>query len=166
MSLLDSILSQVMSSGQAEDHHFDQAVQHATPGQLGQGITGAFNSKETPPIGDMVSQLFGNSNGQQQAGMLNQLLGAIGPAAAAALAGGALSKIMSPGSQQVTPAQAAQLSPEQVQQVVTQAHAQDPSISDQLGAFYANHSGLVKTLGGAALLIAMTKMKDGLANRT
>lgn len=38
-------------------------------------------------------------------------------------------------------------------------------IADQRGGFYAQHSGLIKTLGGMALLVAMTQMKDKLANR-
>ncbi|MDC8787213.1 hypothetical protein [Roseateles koreensis] len=35
-----------------------------------------------------------------------------------------------------------------------------PGIADELASFYAQHSGLIKTLGGAALAIAMPKMKD------
>jgi hypothetical protein len=96
---------------------------------------------------------------------LNQLLSTLGPAAAAALAGGALSKIMSPGATQVTPEQAAKMSPEQVQAVVTHANDAHPGIADQLGGFYAQHSGLIKTLGGVAMLVAMTQMKDKLGNR-
>jgi hypothetical protein len=72
---------------------------------------------------------------------------------------------MSPGATQVTPEQAAKLTPEQVQAVVTHAGETNPGIADQLGNFYAQHSGLIKTLGGVAMLIAMTKMKDHLAER-
>ncbi|GAA0769232.1 CAP domain-containing protein [Ideonella azotifigens] len=42
----------------------------------------------------MVGQLFGNSSGYEQAGMLNQILATLGPAAAASLAGDALSRVM------------------------------------------------------------------------
>jgi hypothetical protein len=51
----------------------------------------------------MVGQMFGNSNGQQQAGMLNQILATLGPAAASALAGGVLGRALAPGSTQITP---------------------------------------------------------------
>ncbi|MEN9559876.1 MAG: hypothetical protein RLZZ502_1087 [Pseudomonadota bacterium] len=165
MSLLDGILNQVLQSGQVQDHHYDEVLNHAPQELMGSGLGEAFRSDQTPPMGEMVSALFGQSNGQQQAGLLNQILSTLGPAAAAALAGGALGKIMSPGATQVTPAQAAAIDPEQVRQVVTQAQAAEPGLADQLGNFYANHSGLVKTLGGAAMLIALSKMKDGLANR-
>jgi hypothetical protein len=162
MGLLD-ILSQVVSGGQASDQHFDQVAQNAPPGALGSAIAGTFRSDQTPAIGDMVGKMFQNSNGQQQAGMLNQILASLGPAAAGALAGGALGRIMQPGTTQVTPDQASQLTPDQVRDVVNHAHETSPGIADQLGSFYAQHSGLVKTLGSAALLIAMTKMKDHLA---
>jgi hypothetical protein len=69
---------------------------------------------------------------------------------------------MSPGSSQLTPAQASQLSPQEVQQVVERAHQVNPGTADELAGLYANHSGLIKTLGGAALAIAMAKMKDHL----
>ena len=164
MSLLDT-LTQMISGGNVTDHHFDQVAKTASPEAMGGAIAGAFRSTETPPIGQMVGQLFGNSNPQQQSGMLNQLLSTLGPAAAAALAGGALSKVMSPGASQVTPEQAAKMSPEQVQAVVTHANDAHPGIADQLGGFYAQHSGLIKTLGGVAMLVAMTQMKDKLANR-
>ncbi len=164
MSLLDT-LTQMVAGGNVSDQHFDQVAQSAPTDVLGGALAGAFRSNDTPPIGEMVGQLFGNSNGQQQSGMLNQLLATLGPAAAAALAGGALGRIMSPGATQVTPEQAAKLTPEQVQAVVTHANETNPGIADQLGSFYAQHSGLIKTLGSAALLIAMTKMKDHLAQR-
>jgi len=164
MGLLDSI-GQMLGSGNANEQHFDQVAQSVPPDVLGQALAGAFRSDSTPPIGAMVGQLFGNSNAQQQAGMLNQLLATVGPTAAAALAGGALGRIMSPGATQVTAEQAAQLSPEQVQAVVTHANETHPGVADELGKFYAQHSGLIKTLGGAAMLFALGKMKDHLANR-
>ena len=159
MGLMD-ILKQAVSSSGISDEHFDQVAQ-AVPGNvLADGLAHAFRSDQTPDIGAMVGQMFGNSNGQQQAGMLNQILATLGPAAAASLAGGTLGGIMSPGNSQITPEQASQLSPQQVQDVVQEAHQMNPGIADQLAAFYSQHSGLIKTLGGAALAIAMAKMKD------
>lgn len=164
MGLLDT-LGQVLSSGNVSGQHFDQVAQDVPQDVLGKALAGAFRSDSTPPIGNMVGQLFGSSSGQQQAGLLNQILATVGPAAAAALAGGALGRIMSPGASQVTPEQAAQLTPEQVQAVVNHAHETNPGIADQIGNFYAQHSGLIKTLGGAAMLVALGKMKDHLAGR-
>lgn len=159
MGLMD-ILAQVVSGGAVSDQHFDQVAQSVPNDVLAKGLAGAFRSDQTPAIGEMVGQLFGNSNGQQQAGMLNQIIAALGPAAAASLAGGTLGRVMNPGNSEITPAQASQLSPQQVQEVVEHAHQTNPGIADELAGFYAQHSGLIKTLGGAALAIAMAKMKD------
>jgi hypothetical protein len=49
--------------------------------------------------------------------------------------------------------------------VVTEAQARKPELADQLGDFYAQHSGLIKTLGAGALLIALAKMKQNMDGR-
>jgi hypothetical protein len=159
MGLLD-ILNQVVGGNAGGAGQFSQVAQAAPVDVLGKGLAEAFRSNQTPPIGDLVGQLFGNSNGQQQAGMLNQVLATLGPAAASALAGGALGRVLSPGATHITPDQAAQVSPDEVAQIVDHAHAANPNIADQLGGFYAQHSALLNTLGSAALAVAMAKMKD------
>lgn len=164
MGILD-ILSEVVS-GASADKHFDAVAAQAPADVLGKGLGEAFRSDQTPDIGSMVGQLFGSSNGSQQAGLLNQVLATLGPAALTTLAGGVMGRMMAPGSTQITPTQAAQLSPQQVQDIVNQAHQQSPALADQLGHFYAEHAGLLKTLGGAALAIAMVKMKDHMAERS
>lgn len=163
MGLLD-ILAQAINSNKSEQH-LDEVIQHAPPEVLGKGLTAAFDSDKTPPIGEMVSQLFGKSTSAQQAGMLNQIISVLGPAVIAGLAGGALSKVMSPGQTQITPDQAKQLTPQQVQEVVTSAREASPKVADQLGQFYAQHTTLINTLGGIAATIAMMKMKDHLSKK-
>jgi hypothetical protein len=154
------MLTQLTSSGQVSEEHYDQ-VAHAAPAQdLGAALAQTFRADGTPPIGDMVGQLFGRSDAQQQAGLLNQILSAVGPAAAAGLAGGVLGRMLSPGAQQLTPEQASQLTPEQVKAVVNEAHTAQPGLADQLGSFYAQHAGLIKTLGSAALLFTMAHLKQ------
>lgn len=159
MGLLD-LLQQALG-GNAEKH-FDAVAQQAPPDQLGAGLAEAMRSKETPPFGNMVSQMFGQSSPTQQAGVLNQILAALGPAAATALASGALGRVLAPGQSQLTPEQAAQVSPDQVSEIATQAEQAQPGVVDQVSQFYAQHSGLIKVLGGAALAIAMAKMKNNL----
>jgi hypothetical protein len=80
----------------------------------------------------------------------------------AQVAGSALSPPLSGnvGQQQITPEQAQALSPEVVQQLATHAEKSDPTIVDKASAFYAQHSSLVKTLGGAALTIALAKVAE------
>jgi hypothetical protein len=61
---------------------------------------------------------------------------------------------------QLTPDQAQKLSPEVVQQLATHAQNSNPSIVDSVSNFYAQHSTLVKTLGGTALIIALAKVAE------
>jgi hypothetical protein len=183
MSILD-ILSQAMATN-APEQHFDKVVAHAPANELGKGVAEAFRSDKTPDMGQMVGQLFGNSNGSQQAGMLNQVIASLGPAAIAAIAGGVLSRMTqasaapaAPAVQaapvapavptapvQITPAQASTLSPDQVKEIVNTAHKENPGLADQLGSYYAEHSGLIKTLGAAALAITMARMKNNMENK-
>ena len=158
MGLMD-ILQNALGGNEPEKH-FDQVAQNASKEQLGAGISGALRSDQTPPFGNMVGQLFGHSSSTQQAGLLNQILGSLGPAAAASLGGGMLAKILRPGQSQITPEQASQLSPAQVTEIASHAEQAQPGVVDQVGSFYAQHSGLIKMLGGAALLVTMAKIKE------
>jgi hypothetical protein len=164
MGLMD-MLTQAMS-GSSGTQQFGQVAQNAPGDVLAKGLSAAFASDQTPAIGNMVGQLFGQSNGAQQAGMLNQLIGALGPGVMAGLAGGVLGNVMSPGQTQITPEQASQLTPQQVQDVVNHANEVHPGVADQLGQFYAQHRGLINTLGGIAATVAMMKMKDHLSGQS
>jgi hypothetical protein len=64
-----------------------------------------------------------------------------------------------PGQTQVTPEQAKDLSPRDVTEIVNHAEKERPDVADELGRFYAQHSGLIKTLGSTALLVALSKMR-------
>jgi hypothetical protein len=162
MGLLD-ILQQATTGAFANpEQHFDQVAQHATPDLLSQGLAAAFRSDQTPAFGQMVGQIFGQASGSQQAGMLNALIAAVGPAALSAVAGGALGRVLPAGATQLTPQQASQLTPQQVQEIAAHAETRQPGVIDQLSSFYADHPTLVKTIGGAALAIALSKMKDAL----
>lgn len=160
MDLLQQVAGNALGGG---GQHFDQIAQQASPDLLGHGLAEAFRSDQTPPFGNMVGQLFGQSNPGQQAGVLNQIIAAVGPAVLAGVAGGAIGKMLQPGSTQLTAEQASQLSPEQVREIAAHAEQHSPGVIDQVGRFYAEHPTLVKTVGGAALAIALAKMKDRLS---
>jgi hypothetical protein len=164
MSLLDVVKTLEQYSGAsaanppANVHQdFEQVAQSAPQPQLAAGLAEAFRSNQTPPFGQMLGSLFSQSNGQQQAGILNQLLGSLGPAGAGAGALGGLSSLLGGGSQ-VTPQQAQQVPPETVQQLAEQAQRNNPSIIDQAGSFYAQHPTLVKALGAGSLALIMSHM--------
>jgi len=148
---------------QAEDD-FDRVAQNAPHATLAQGLTGALRSDQTPPFPQMVSQLFGQSNPNQRAGMLNQLIATLGPAVLAQLGNGGLGNLFGGGKApaQVTPEQASQVSPEQVRELAEKAEQENPSIVDRMGDFYAQNPTLVKAIGGAALAIALGHMAQNM----
>lgn len=169
MNQLSGILQQYSGAQatQAPDtvhDDFDQLAQTAPQSALADGLAAAFRSNQTPAFGQMVAQLFANAGGQQRAGILNTLISTLGPTIAAQLfsQGGAsgLAGLLSGGQREVTPEQAAQVSPEAVRTLAEQAETKDPSIIDQVSNFYAEHPTLVKTLGAAALTIALAKLAE------
>ena len=162
-----SLLKQYTSSGAAAQPapdvhaHFDQVAQAAPVSAIAEGLTAAFNSDKTPAFGQMLSTLFNNSTGDQKAGMVNHLLSSVSPGVLTqVLSGAGLAGLMGAGKTQLTPDQAQQLSPEVVQQLATHAQNSNPSVVESVSNFYAQHTTLVKTLGGAALTIALAKVAE------
>jgi hypothetical protein len=180
MKELSGLLQQYQGAqpGQAPDtvdDDFDQVAQAAPQPALADGLAAAFRAEETPEAGEMAANLFNNSNPQQQAGLLNTILKYAGPAilgrvlsggggggGATTGGGGGLSDLINifkgGGQQEVTPEIAGQVPPEAVQRAVDQAQKEDPSFIDKISEFYAEHPTLVKTLGTAALTIALSKI--------
>ncbi len=142
---------------------FDQFSQNAPPSALADGLAAAFRSEQTPPFGQMLSQLFGQSNGQQRAGILNTLISTLGPTLMSQMltrseGGSGLAGLLGGAQREITPEQAEQVSPEALQRIAEQAANQDPSIVDKVSDFYARQPTAVKTLGAAALTIALAKI--------
>ena len=164
MGLLDDLLKQVTSgSASTADVHaaYDQVAKAFPRGALAEGLAHAFNSDQTPPFEQMVSTLFGQSSPDQKAGLLNQILDALGPGGVTQLLGaagglGGLASILSQGS--VTPQQAQQVPPEAVQVLAQQAAKANPSIVQTAASFYAQHPTLVKAIGAGALALLMSKI--------
>jgi hypothetical protein len=143
---------------------FDEVARQVPPDVLGAGVADAFRSDQTPAFGDMVGQLFGNSSGQQRAGVLTQLIRALGPTVLSTIAGGALGRLAQrgPGAAEpsVTPSEADQVTPEQVREIAAAAEKKDSSVLDKVGDYYAQHPEVVKVLGGVALAVALGKMAN------
>jgi hypothetical protein len=147
------------AAASADPHADYQAIAAAAPAQaMADALATAFRSDQTPSFPEMVSSLFRQSNPDQKAGLLSQLMGAVSPAVLAGvpelkdLAGS------SAGGQGVTPQRASQISAEQVQRAAADAQRDNPSIVDQVSGFYARHPDVVKALGGAAISIAIQSM--------
>jgi hypothetical protein len=164
MNELGGLLQQYTGAGASQapstvQDDFDQFSQVVPTGTLADGLSAAFRSDQTPPFGQMIGNLFGQSNGQQRAGILNTLISTLGPTLVAQLlarrGASGLASILGGGRQQITPEEAQQVPPEAVEEIAAHAEKQDPSIIDTLSGFYAEHPALIKTLGGAALAIAL-----------
>ena len=149
---------------QQVEQDFDEIANNSPHEELTHGLSEAFRSDQTPPFSNMIGQLFGQSDTHQRTGMLNHLLGALGPSVLGSVLGGGggmlggLLNREGGHSMQVSPDVAERMSPEQVQQIAEQAEREDPGIIDHMSRFYAQNPTLVKTLGGAALAIALSKM--------
>jgi hypothetical protein len=164
---LGGLLKQYTSGGAAAQPapdvhaHFDQVAQAAPASTIAEGLTAAFNSDKTPAFGQMLSTLFNNSTGDQKAGMINKLLSSVSPSTLTqVLSGAGLAGLLSGGNAQLTPDQAQQISPEAIQQLATNAQKANPSVVDAVSVFYSQHTTLIKTLGGAALSVALAKVAE------
>lgn len=131
---------------------------------MARGVTEALRSDQTPPFPQMVSQLFDHSDANERAGMLNQLLSGISPALLGSLGGGVIGNLFrgNDAPAAISAEQAAQLTPQQVQQIAEEAEKENPSIVERMGDFYAEHPTLVKTIGGAALAIILGRVAEGM----
>jgi hypothetical protein len=146
---------------------FAKVAAHAPPSAISNGLAEAFRSENTPPFGQMISGLFGSSNPQQRAGILNHLIAAAGPSAGgwlgklAAQFSGTAPQIPTPsGRATVTPEQAQQVAPETVGQLAHQAQTNDPSIVERASEFYAQHPQLIQGLGAGALALIMSHVSQ------
>ena len=140
-----------------DDPHGDfvNVAQNAPTQVTADALSHAFRSDQTPSFPEMVSSLFQGSNSEERAGLLNHLVGAIGPGALASIPGlSALAGSLAGGAT-VKPEQANQISAEQVQQAAQHAQSANPSIVDQVSGFYAAHPIAVKALGTAAITLMM-----------
>jgi len=162
---LSGVLKQYAGGG-AQDtanatEHYEQVASAAPSNVIAEGLSAVFKSDQTPAFGNMIGSLFSQSSGEQKAGLLNQLISSIGPGNLASLAGGgALASLLGGGASSISPQQAQNISPDVVQQIAEHAEKNDPSIIEKASAFYAEHPTLVKTLGSAALSIALAKVAE------
>jgi hypothetical protein len=163
MGLLDNlkgVLSQYTSgSAPAGDPsaHFDQVAQSVDSGTLAQGIAAAMRSGQTPPFAELASQLFASGSADQKTAMINAFLSSVPPAQRTQLS--ALIPGLG-GASSVTGAQAGAISPAAVQTLAQHAEQHDGGIVDKMSSLYAAHPTLVKTLGTAAMMIAMRKIAE------
>jgi hypothetical protein len=162
MGLLDNMKGMLAQYGAGTaseanaEADFHQVAQSADAGTLAQGIGAIMRSDQTAPFSQLVSQLFANGSGEQKEGMLKTLLGAA-PAdvqgqLAGLLGGGAAGASATPSS-------------ETVASVAKRVEQSNPGVVDTMSSFYAQHPTLVKTLGSAAMMVALRRIAQVHAQR-
>lgn len=162
-NLLQQYAGGTATKGDVEDH-FDQVANSAPSSSIADGLSEAFRSGETPPFAQMATQLFSQSNGSQQSSMLNTILATAGPAILGSFVGsnpgGVLGSLLQGGKTSLTPEEAATVPEGEVKDLAEHVEKHDSSIIDKLSQIYAEHPALIKSLGVAALGIAMRKMSE------
>lgn len=153
------ILQQMMGGGRQQ-----QAAVGGLGDILGAVMGGGQQQSSGGGLGDILGAVLGGGGSASRAssggGGLGDILGAVmgGGGGGGALAG-ILGQMMQSGEmRQLTPEEAAQVSPEEVQALAEHAAQQDPSIMDRLSEIYAEHPTLIKTLGSGALMLALSKI--------
>jgi hypothetical protein len=140
--------------------HYNQVAQAAPATDLASSLAAMFRSDQTPAFPQLVSQLFGNSNNNQRATLLNALMtSGAGAGILSQLAKSAgISLPTGATAGPITPDEASRISPEMVQHAAAHAETHDPSIVDRISAIYAEHPALINTLGAAAMSMAMSHL--------
>jgi hypothetical protein len=104
----------------------------------------------------MLAALLARSSGSQRAGIVRMLLVAAGPQVLRHV----LERFRRPeltraAAGDITPEVAQSIPDEALQEVAVAAEKRDPSVIDRVSSFYAEQPQLVKTLGAAALTVAL-----------
>lgn len=138
---------------------FTKVADRAPSAALSDGLSAAFRSQSTPSFGEMIAQLFSQSDAAQRSGILSHLIAAAGPAASSLGLPPSLNPL---GGAPATaaPGQSQQLSSQAIQRLAEEAQRRDPSIVDKASEFYAQHPTLVKTLGVGALAVIMSHLSQ------
>ena len=169
MSLFD-VLTQyaqkpLSSTAETSEAHYAEIAPQLRPEMLSNGMAETFHSADTPPFGEMVSGLFGQSSPEQRAGLLTQLMRSLGPTAIAALSSGVLGRVFGsnhPLQSGQTPSissdHANQVSLEDVREIATSAEQHQPNIVNSVSDFFGQHPDLIKGIGAMGLAVLLGKM--------
>lgn len=101
-------------------------------------------------VSNLVKQLYANSSDEQKQGMLKHVNDFLGPQASE-IACKSLGIAPPAGSNELSNAEVAALTPEQIQIFISLAHQQAPELTEHLSGFYSQHADLLNAVGGAAL---------------
>ncbi|MDB5838238.1 MAG: hypothetical protein JWQ23_190 [Herminiimonas sp.] len=157
-----SSMGEVQSADQVEQD-FDQVTKQAPIQEVSGGLSEAIRSDQTPSFGQMLGEAYREADAVQQAEMLNQLLQGVSPDILDALKASfsSLSSHAGGATLELSPEQAARITPEQVEEFADKVEKANPAIVDVMSVFYARNPTLAKPLGATVLGMAM----DNIAHR-
>lgn len=166
MDWLDKIGSLAGKYGDNAQHpdalkDFDDVAGAVPHGTLAGAILGAMRSDGTPPFAQLATTLFAHASPEHKAGLLNMIVGALGPALASQVAGRAgsasLSEYLGTG-REARPDDARAVDPQVIAHLAGAAEQKDPGIVDRVASLAAQHPELVKRLGGGFLGSALSRL--------
>jgi hypothetical protein len=143
------------TQGRNVEDDFQKTAEAAPREVLTDSLAKAFRSDATPSFPEIVSNLFRNSQPDQQAGIINTLLKNVSPTAITSILGqiglANLGGMLGGGGSNLAPSQARDVSPDTVKNLAANAEQHEPSVVDRVAEFYADHPTLVRSLGAAAM---------------
>lgn len=142
---------------QGAHEDFQQVASSVPKDVTASGIEQAINSDQTPPFPQIVARLFQHADSNGRAGLLNRLLQSAGGSGAVASLPGlaAISRLFGGNQQQVAPDQAAQIPPQEVEQLAAHAQSQNPQAVKGISQFAAEHPNLLKALEVGFMAVAL-----------
>ena len=144
MSILDVILGMSNAAAGAGQNT------EASPVDTIKQLLFSAGTQDGQDLSGLVGHLFENSSDSQKQGLLNQVMSILGPEGSS-MAAETLGTSPSEGSSHYTEEHAANISTEQVQAFIAQAHAFAPDLADRIGGFYSEHHDLLHTVGSFAM---------------
>ncbi|GIZ50505.1 hypothetical protein [Noviherbaspirillum aridicola] len=135
---------------------FDEVARALPPEAVTDGLSEAFRSDQTPAFEELLQHSFEQGDPRQRANMLGRLLDAAGPQVLHALRERG---VLPP---QVDRDAAHRLRPQAVHEIAGVASRENPALIDDISSCYATDPALARTLGGAALNVALQKIAQRL----
>ena len=151
-------------SVQKVEQDFVAVAQRVPAEHVSTGLAEAMHSEQTPPFEDMVGESFGRGSDDLRTAMLKQLIDGAGPAVVKPLIDDGLLPRAANGSEHpAVPIDARlvrNLDTEVVRRLAHAAVQEDPAVIHRMSEFFAVDPAAGKTLGGAALSVALGKIAE------
>lgn len=147
------------------EQDFVAVAQQVPAEEVTDGLAQAMHSEQTPPFEDVLAESFARGDAALRSDMLRRLIEAAGHAVLKPLAD---HRILPPlpateyirAIEHVDDEAAQRLAPDAFRHIAREAVMQDPTVVDRMSEFYAVNPSAGRTLGGATLSVALSKMAE------